>query len=95
MHSLGYRYIVQTDDDAFLIEPVSQNLVTYMELDQKFVAAYYIQKDDSAVMWGLAELAKYFIMTEFMIPTILFDHCTPHDINGVHSRYVLHSFTND
>lgn len=89
VHGLGHRYVMQTDDDAFLIEPVLGNLVTHMEVGEKVMAAYYIQKDDSAVMWGLAELAKYFIVTEYIIPTSLFDHCIPHDINGVFSRWVL------
>lgn len=91
MQNFGYRYIMQTDDDSFLLQPVARNLVTEMELGEKFLAARFVQKDDPAVMWGLAELAKYFIMTESIMPSTLFDHCTPKDINGVYSRQVIFS----
>lgn len=89
MKGFGYQYVMQTDDDSFLLEPFLQNLLKHMELGDIYMASHFIQKDDPAVMWGLAELAKYFVMTEFIIPTTLFDHCSPRNINGVYSRWVL------
>lgn len=50
------------------------------------MAAREIREDDAAVMWGLAELSKFFMVVEQLTPTVLFDHCKPKDITGLYSR---------
>lgn len=77
---------MQTDADAFLIKPLLGNLVTTFEQGGFYMGARSIFTDDPCVMWGLAELTKYFIMTEGIYPATLFDHCIPNDITGLFSR---------
>lgn len=85
MQSYGYRYLLQTDDDAFLAEPLLSNLVELMESGSFQMAARDIKFDDASVLWGLAELAKYFILTEVIYPSSLFSHCNPPDMTGLFS----------
>lgn len=86
MRRNGYRYVLQTDDDSFLMEPILINLVTLLEKGNFGMAAREVREDNPAVMWGLAEVAKYFMVTELIAPSTLFNHCRPHDITGVYSR---------
>lgn len=90
LHSLmrkhGYRYILQTDDDAFLEKPFTSNLIQLMTEHKLYMAARVISEDEPAVLWGLAELAKFFLLTELVSPISLFNHCSPHNFNGVYSR---------
>lgn len=86
MRKHGYRYILQTDDDAFLEEPLTMNLMNLMSEHNFYIAARVVSKDEPAVLWGLAELVKFFLLTEHISPITLFDHCQPHDITGVYSR---------
>lgn len=86
MRHYGYRYVLQTDDDTFVMEKFPMNIVTLMKSSNFGMAAREIKEDDSSVMWGLAELAKYFLTTEQVTPTTMFNHCSPNDITGMFSR---------
>lgn len=88
MRRHSYRYVLQIDDDAFLTEPIPYNIVTIMDSGCFKMGAREIKEDDASVMWGIAELSKYFIISENFMPTLLYNHCTPHDITGVYSRSV-------
>lgn len=44
---------------------------------QFLISTRYVKKDTALVTWGLAELARYFLVTEMFTPAILFQHCNP------------------
>lgn len=79
---LGYKYVLQVDDDSVFSEPVP-NLVDFMSTRNITLAGRNLVKDLDFVMMGLAELARYFIVTESFHPTQLFDHCSPKNIDGL------------
>ncbi len=85
---LGYKYILQIDDDAALLEPLKIDLVDYMRTNEIYMGARNIQENDMQdVTLGLAELAKKILVTERLQPADLFaSDCAPPDITGLYTR---------
>lgn len=86
MRSNGYRFMLQADDDSYLLSPIIPNLITQFKEGGFQIGAVSLHTEKAAYVWGLAELTKYFVITEGFYPESLFDHTDPHDINGVYSR---------
>ena len=88
----GYPYVLQLDLDSFFPEPVKLNLVEHMKARGGSFGARHIGLRDSAeVTVGLAELARYFIVTEDVQPTLLFEEdCLPNNISGLYSGNESH-----
>ncbi|MEW5316632.1 MAG: hypothetical protein WDW38_007992 [Sanguina aurantia] len=83
----GYRYALQTDDDSFVTSPISYDIVEMLQAQGSLMAARNIKTDIPLIMWGLPELAKYFIVSERLSPQTLYQHCDPPNIDGLHTRY--------
>ena len=81
---IGYKYILQMDDDSAFPDPVTFDLVKHMLAQNLSMAARnIISGDDADVTRGLAELAKFFLVSEGIEPTTLFSECKPADIRGL------------
>lgn len=84
---LGYKYVLQMDDDSAFPHPVTIDLVKHMAAQNISMAARnIISGDDADVTRGLAELAKFFLVSEGMEPTTLFTECRPADIRGLFTK---------
>lgn len=81
--SLGYKYLLQVDKDSHFHEVIKHNLVEVMA-DGKFdMGARHTGRDEPT--WGLPEITKYFLVAEQIQPATLFDHCSPNNIDGLHT----------
>jgi hypothetical protein len=81
---MGHRYMLFLDTDSTITGPVDGNLV---ELHDKtgFDVGFRNKVLDPSIGQGLAELARYFIVSRGTKPTQLFDDCAPPNISGVHT----------
>ena len=79
------RYVLQLDDDSYILSPVQRNLVQMFDQEGYLLAARQHQQESAVVSWGLPELARYFLTTQKVAPTILFDFCDPPSIEGLFS----------
>jgi hypothetical protein len=52
--ALGFKYLLQVDDDSWFPEPVSINYVTYMQQQQLHIAARAEQQDNVRVFSSVA-----------------------------------------
>lgn len=86
LHRLGYKYALQFDDDSRLLAPVPYNIVERMQEGQHHWAARNVVHDEVWVTTGLPELTRYFIVTEGLQPTQLYNFCSPSNINGVFTQ---------
>lgn len=41
------------------------------------------------MLWGLPELTRYFLVSEGIEPTTLFDHCKPKSLEGLYITSVI------
>ncbi len=83
---LGYNFVLQLDDDSAFTQPVADNLVVMMKSKNLSMAARnIIPGDPSDVTQGIAELAKFFLVTERVQPTTLFTACQPKNISGLYT----------
>ncbi|KAG2445025.1 hypothetical protein HYH02_008893 [Chlamydomonas schloesseri] len=82
---LGHRYVLQMDDDSYIVGPVEANLVQLFDRRRLALGVQKLVKDPPLVTWGLPELAKYFIITHQVKPTTLFQHCEPPGLRGLYS----------
>lgn len=55
------RYVMQWDDDSYITGPLPYNLVQKMDAGNYSLAVRRIATEPPLVVWGLAELTKYFI----------------------------------
>ncbi|PNW83417.1 hypothetical protein CHLRE_05g243900v5 [Chlamydomonas reinhardtii] len=82
---MGHRYVLQMDDDSFIVGPVDRNLVQLFDRRRLALGVQKLVRDPPLVTWGLPELAKYFILTHQVRPTTLFQHCDPPGLRGLYS----------
>lgn len=88
--SLGYKYVLQIDDDSGFPHIVDFNLVNQLKERDVWMAARTILPGDvPEVTIGLAELARFFLVTERLQPTILYaEDCNPPNITGLYTPEV-------
>ena len=86
-YSLGYKYIMQTDDDSAFLQPVQESLLRHMEDNRLLMAARTVlPSDPQEVTLGLAEIVKLFLVTERLEPANLFaDSCQPTNMSGLYT----------
>ncbi|DBB14304.1 TPA: hypothetical protein ACH3X3_001241 [Trebouxia sp. C0006] len=84
---LGYKYVLQTDDDSGFAEPIDTNLIKFLGANQVYMAARnIILEDPQDCTLGLAEIAKLFLVTERLVPTTLYSQsCEPSNISGLYT----------
>ncbi|KAG2430897.1 hypothetical protein HXX76_009870 [Chlamydomonas incerta] len=82
---MGHRYVMQLDDDSYIVGKVEQNLVQQFDSRNISLGAQKLLQDWPLVTWGLPELAKYFIMAHQLQPTTLYSHCQPPGLDGLYS----------
>ncbi|GIL51801.1 hypothetical protein Vafri_7720 [Volvox africanus] len=85
--AMGHRYVLQIDDDSFILSPVGFNLVEAFDRKGYLMGARCISRDVPFVIWGLPELARYYLVTHKLMPTTLFEHCNPPNLTGLYSRF--------
>ena len=84
---LGYRYILQLDDDSAFMAPLRFNLVQHMsKYNLRMAARNIIESDGPDVTRGLAELARFFLVSEDVRPTKLLSECIPANISGLYTH---------
>ncbi|GLI65812.1 hypothetical protein VaNZ11_009435 [Volvox africanus] len=84
---MGHRYVLQLDDDSFILSPVGTNLVELFDRHGYLLAARNAQRDPPIVTWGLPELARFYLVTNKVVPETLFEFCEPQSIEGLYSEY--------
>jgi hypothetical protein len=62
--SLGYKWVLQLDDDACLIKEIPYDIVGYLESKNAWLGARTIVDNHLDMAWGLPELARYYIVSE-------------------------------
>ncbi|EFJ49408.1 hypothetical protein VOLCADRAFT_104304 [Volvox carteri f. nagariensis] len=83
---MGHRYVMQLDDDSFIMSPVGFNIVELFDKQSYLLAARNIMKDVPTVTWGLPELTRFYLVANKIVPTRLFEHCKPHDLSGLYTK---------
>ncbi|GIM13600.1 hypothetical protein Vretimale_16671 [Volvox reticuliferus] len=84
---MGHRYVMQLDDDSYILGPVGTNLVELFDRHGYLLAARNAQRDPPIVTWGLPELARFYLVTNKVMPETLFEFCEPQSIEGLYSEY--------
>jgi hypothetical protein len=84
-YHLGYKYILQVDDDSWFTSRIMQNIVQLMETQNYTLAGRILNTDPVLVTTGLPELVKYFLVVEGHKPTQLLEHCSPKNVSGLYT----------
>lgn len=80
----GHKYLLFIDDDSFIRSKLPVDFITLLNSKNILMAyRHIIQDTDPAI--GLAELARYFLVSNQLSPTMLFNDCNPPNIHGVHT----------
>ena len=80
--SLGYRYLLTMDDDAFVTTPIKENLVKVMS-QSKLKMTYTALTSTKGFDIALPELVRYFLVSNHITPSpLLFQDCVPPNISG-------------
>ncbi|KAG2497291.1 hypothetical protein HYH03_004874 [Edaphochlamys debaryana] len=87
VRTMGHRFVLQLDDDSFILSPVGRNLVAMFDQNGLKIAARQMYEEPPGVTWGLPELARYFIVSHKIVPAQLFSYCTPQSIEGAYSSF--------
>lgn len=82
---VGYKHVWQLDDDSFLQGPLGYNAVNRMDERNLSMAGFRVVGDTEDVLWGLAELTRYFIVAEEVVPQLLFKNCGPPNLHGLYT----------
>lgn len=88
VHALGYKYMLQIDDDTLMMQSINFNIVDrFSSSGMAFGYRDKIYEDDPVVLLGLAELAKYWLVSRGVKspPGTLFKHVSPAGLEGVSS----------
>ena len=84
----GYQYMLQMDDDTFILDNIDFNIVSYFRRKGVSMGVRRkVQVDLPAVVLGLAELTRFWMVTRNVTePTgVLFDHLAPPSMEGLTS----------
>lgn len=84
---LGYKYLWQLDDDSFFPEPVTVDMLAFMQKNDLWIAGRQTMSDPHFVTWGLPELARLFLVGERMDPagTLFTQHTQPPGLDGLYT----------
>jgi Glycolipid 2-alpha-mannosyltransferase len=85
--ALGYKYMLQVDDDSWFPEPMSLNHITYMQQQHLHITARTISHDNVKIFSSLPELTRYHLVSKGIEPLLLYDYCTPQNISGLYSDH--------
>lgn len=86
LREMGYRYVLQTDDDALTKSPLEGNLVDMMK--DKYMGGYCREcgVESPGIAQGTAELMRFYIKAYDYTPEgPVFEHCNPPNITGLAS----------
>ena len=83
--SLGYSTLLQVDDDSYFPAPVTEDVFGSFAGRGLKMAGRVTSADDPETTVGLPELTRYFVVTEDVTPTLLYEHCSPPSLEGLHS----------
>lgn len=83
-YKLGFKYVLFLDDDSYVWGPIEEHLVKGFKEKQISVAYKNVAHDEEPAR-GLAELARYFIVSNSYTPTQLYKDCKPDNIMGVYT----------
>ena len=83
--SLGYSTLLQVDDDSYFPAPVTEDVFGSFVGRGLKMAGRVTSADDPETTVGLPELTRYFVVTEDVTPTLLYEHCSPPSLEGLHS----------
>ena len=84
--ALGYSYLLQLDDDSYFTSPLEIDLLHFARSRDLDLAARKAINDLPHVTQGLAELTRYFLVTEALdIPPVLARNCNPPTVEGLYT----------
>lgn len=84
---LGYKYVWQLDDDSFFPQQIGFNMLEYMTQHDLWIAGYRTLQDPHFVTWGLAEIARLYLVGERITPAgpLFRNHTTPPGLDGLYT----------
>jgi hypothetical protein len=89
VRAMGYEYMLQIDDDTFVIQPINFNIVQDFR-NRRIAYAFRnrIIQEEAVVVLGLPELVKYWMVTRnYLAPAgPLFENMYSGDMNGLHGE---------
>jgi hypothetical protein len=62
--SLGYKWVLQMDDDSSIRERLTYNIVSLLNSRNAHLGARIIEENHLEYAWGLPELAKFYLISE-------------------------------
>jgi hypothetical protein len=88
VNDLGYDYMLQLDDDSFIMDPLRVNLVDHFRQHGHHLGTRNVRlREEALAVQGLPEFVKYWMVTRnAVLPAgSLFANLSPDDIHGLHS----------
>lgn len=84
--SMGHKYVLMIDADSDIIETLNFDLVATAKSKDAHIVSRSIVHETPFISVGLAELARYYIVTNDYTPsTLLWNDCRPSDITGLYT----------
>ncbi|MCJ1368790.1 hypothetical protein MMC16_007938 [Acarospora aff. strigata] len=96
LSSMGYEWVIRVDDDSGFPESIPYDIVSVMEAKEATYGFRTMNQDSKAVTKALAEAAKYWLVSEDITPSFLFQFCNPASLEGVSTEgWFPHIFYNN
>jgi hypothetical protein len=89
VRDMGYQYMLQIDDDTFVSEALSIDIVAQMRQTGSVMGIRSVlMREPENLVAGLPEFVRYWMATRNVSGPIgpLFEHLTPPNIDGLHTR---------
>jgi hypothetical protein len=89
VRAMGYEYMLQIDDDTFVLQPINFNIVQdFRSRRIAYAIRNRIVREEAVVVLGLPELVKYWMVTRnYLTPAgPLFENVFSGDLSGVNGE---------
>lgn len=97
-HSIGHKYTLQVDMDSAIQSRIGYNIVQKFRSEKLYMGARKVHiRDIPAVVWGLAELLRFYIVSEGVVPAgrLLTNYTHPGDLSGLYTVADLDYYYSD
>lgn len=85
LNAMGYIWVIRVDDDSGFPKLIPYDVVSVMEAKNAMYGFRVMNQDMKPVTKALAEAARYWLVSESITPTFLFDFCDPQSLTGLSS----------
>lgn len=83
LSQMGYEWVIRVDSDSYFPKPIPYNVIDAMVEKDALYGFRLLTRESTEVCRSLPEAASFWLVSEGIEPTFIYDFCNPQEMNGL------------